>query len=509
MNCSRWVQMGMSFLVFATYATTGFAQNNTRGMLPTISGPIPQTPTSHAMNAAKYQLGPQDLDKYGYVEEEFLISGKADLYDEINGAISVKTSDAPYTSRILVRRPKDVSKFSGNIVVGPMNPSTHVDLVDAWQNDWRYITEHGDVYVGITAKPIAIQSLKKFDPERYGSLTMTDTSQGCGGNIPPASTPVAGMENGLIWDMLTQLGLLLKSDSTPLKGFEAQYLYMSGGSQTGAYTIRYINSFHKMAKLPNGKPVYDGYLPFISAGMAPINQCAVGTGGSNSITHDVGVPVIRIMSQTDFGGAPGSLGGGGALNARQPDSDDPKSPYRLYEVPGSSHVTLFGLGTFPRAEDFIKSGNTSFTYNCVEPQGIDGRINAYIFDGALSNLDRWVRTGVAPPKAPRIEVVGVSAINDEYGNMKGGVRTPDVDVPIAAYIATSTQKGSAGAGGGCNAMGHMVPFSPEDLKRLYPTHEDYVKKVNAEVDRMYSEGWFTKTDADQAKMDAANAHVPN
>jgi hypothetical protein len=507
MRSVRTARTALLLLGVGIHLMPALAQNS---VLPSVSGPIPQTATSHSMNAAMYELTPENLDKYGYIEEEFLISGKANIYDESNSAISVKASDAPYTSRILVRRPKDVSKFSGNIVVGPMNPSTNVDLVDPWMNNRRYITEHGDVYVGITAKPIAIQSLKKFDPERYGSLTMTDTSQGCKGDTSVFFTPVAGMENGLIWDMLTQLGLLLKSDSTPLKGFKAQYLYMSGGSQTGAYTIRYVNSFHKTAKLPNGKPVYDGYLPFIAAGMAPINQCArAARDSSDSITHDVGVPVIRIMSQTDFGGAPGSLGGGGALKLRQPDSDDPKSPYRLYEVPGTSHVTLFGLAAFPRAEDFVKSGNTPFLYNCAEPQGINGKMFAYIFDGALSNLDRWVRTGVAPPKAPRIEVVGVSAINDEYGNMKGGVRTPDVDVPIAAYIATSTQKGSAGAGGGCNAMGHMVPFSPEELKRLYPTHEDYVKKVNAEVDRMYSEGWFTKTDAAQAKMDAANAHVPN
>src|SRR3984885_8024458 len=507
MRSVRTAQTALLLLGLGIHLMPALAQNS---VLPSVSGPIPQTATSHPMNAAMYELTPEDLDKYGYIEEEFLISGKANIYDESNSAISVKASDAPYTSRILVRRPKDVSKFSGTIVVGPMNPSTNVDLVDPWMNNRRYITEHGDVYVGITAKPIAIQSLKKFDPERYGSLTMTDTSQGCKGDTSVFFTPVAGMENGLIWDMLTQLGLLLKSDSTPLKGFKAQYLYMSGGSQTGAYTIRYINSFHKMAKLPNGKPVYDGYLPFFAAVMAPINQCArAARVSSDSITHDVGVPVIRIMSQTDFGGAPGSLGGGGALNLRQPDSDDPKSPYRLYEVPGTSHVTLFGLAAFPRAEDFVKSGNTPFLYNCAEPEGINGKMFAYIFDGALSNLDRWVRTGVAPPKASRIEVVGVSAINDEYGNMRGGVRTPDVDVPIAAYIATSTQKGSAGAGGGCNAMGHMVPFSPEELKRLYPTHEDYVKKVNAEVDRMYSEGWLTKTDADQVKMDAANAHVPN
>jgi Alpha/beta hydrolase domain len=514
MKHSRKAKMWPLLLICGVCALRTPAQGDGGIPLPTISGPIPQTAASHAMNAAKYELVPEDLDKYGYVEEEYLVSGKANIYEEVGGAIRVKASGAPYTSRILVRRPKDSNKFSGNIILGPMNPSTNVDLVDPWMNNRRYITEHGDVYVGITAKPIAIQSLKRFDAQRYGSLTMTDTSQGCKGETSVFYTPVAGMENGLIWDMLTQLGALLKSDSTPLKGFKAQYLYMSGGSQTGAYTIRYVNTFHKMAKLADGRPVYDGYLPFIAAGVAPLNQCSpMEWGGRGSITQDAGVPVIRIMSQTDFGGAPSSLGGSAALAARQPDSDDPKGPYRLYEVPGTSHVTLFGLAAFPRPEDFVKSGNLPFTYNCAEPEGIDGRMFAYIFDGALANLDRWVRTGQAPPKASRIEVLGtppfISAVYDEHGNMKGGVRTPDVDVPVAAYVATSTQKGSAGSGGGCNAMGHIVPFSAKELKTLYPTHGDYVKKVDTEVDRMYQEGWLTKADADQIKMDADRAHVPD
>jgi hypothetical protein len=494
--------------------------------LPTVTGPIPVTATSHPMNAAAFELKPEDLSRYDYVEEEYLLSGKANVYNEdADGKISVKASDAPYTTRILVRRPRDRKKFSGSVVAGPMNPSTNVDLVDPWMNARRYITEHGDVYVGMTAKPVAIVSLKKFDPERYGTLTMTDPSPVSCPN-PAAGTaysylfaPVPGMENGLVWDMLSQLGALLKSDSTPLKGFKAQYLYMSGGSQTGGFTIRYINSFHQRAKLPNGKPIWDGYVPHIASGMWQINQCSAlpsMLGGepeagviSRNMTINVGVPVIRIMSQTDFGGAPHAMGGrGSGLRLRQPDSDDPRSPYRLYEVPGTSHVVLMGLDAFPRAEDMKKSGNQPFVYDCAEPVGIEGEMFTAIFDGAFANLDRWVRTGKVPPKADRITTEGDVGVYDEFGNMKGGVRTPDVDVPIGTYVETSTATKERGAGGGCNAMGHVNLFTAERLKQLYPTHADYLNKVDRDVDRMLAQGWLTASDAAQIKENAGKADVP-
>jgi hypothetical protein len=514
------------FSVFCFIPSSSIAQESRPVPLPSATGPIPVTATSHPMNAAAFELKPEDLSTYRYVEEEYFISGKANVYSEDeNGKISVKASDAPYTTRILVRRPRDPKKFSGNIVTGPMNPSTNVDLVDPWMNARRYITEHGDVYVGMTAKPVAVVSLKKFDAERYKLLTMTNPSSESCPN-PAAGTPtsivvepVPGMENGLVWDMLSQLGALLKSDSTPIKGFRAKYLYMSGGSQTGGFTIRYINSFHQRAKLPNGKPIYDGYVPFIASSMSPINQCSKSASMlsgepdpkiiSRNITTNAGVPVIRIMSQTDFGGASHGLGRRGfALRLRQPDSDDPNNPYRLYEVPGSSHVVLFGLDAFPRPEDMLKSGNQPFVYDCAEPVGIDGKMFAAIFDGAFANLDRWVRTGKVPPKADRITTEGDVGVYDEFGNMKGGVRTPDVDVPIGTYVETSSATKERGAGGGCNAMGHVNPFSAERLKQLYPTHADYVKKVDQNVDRMLSQGWLTESDAAQIKADAADADIP-
>ena len=83
---------------------------------------IPVTANSRPLMAADHTMQPVDLAKSGYVETEFLVSGTANVYDwAADGSISVKTPHAPYTGKILVRRPADPSKFSGTIVVELMN----------------------------------------------------------------------------------------------------------------------------------------------------------------------------------------------------------------------------------------------------------------------------------------------------------------------------------------------------------------------------------------------------
>src|SRR5690349_16898302 len=73
--------------------------------LTSVVGPIPQTEASHAFGGAAYALKPEDLGPQGYVEEEFFVSGKANVYDWPAGGAVVRTPDAPYTTRVLVRRP--------------------------------------------------------------------------------------------------------------------------------------------------------------------------------------------------------------------------------------------------------------------------------------------------------------------------------------------------------------------------------------------------------------------
>src|SRR5580700_11065882 len=88
--------------------------------VPKITGPIPMKSDSYPFLGAGHTLNPIDFTKAGYVEEEFLVSGSANVYDwAADGSLTVKVEKAPYTTRILVRRPARASRFSGNVVVEP------------------------------------------------------------------------------------------------------------------------------------------------------------------------------------------------------------------------------------------------------------------------------------------------------------------------------------------------------------------------------------------------------
>src|SRR6202012_3220019 len=110
--------------------------------------PVPITADSYPLLANSKTLDPSDLTKGGYVEEEFTLGGTANVYDwAADGTVSVKTPDAPYVTRILVRRPSNPSKFSGSVVVEIPNTARRFD----WSMMWGYVQdqvmEHGDAWV--------------------------------------------------------------------------------------------------------------------------------------------------------------------------------------------------------------------------------------------------------------------------------------------------------------------------------------------------------------------------
>ena len=92
--------------------------------------------------------------------------------------------------------------------------------------------------------------------------------------------------------------------------------------------------------------------------------------------------------------------------------------------------------------------------------------------------------------------------------MKGGVRTPYVDVPTATYYGTSTAAATDSTPPTCPITGHIIPFDHARLKQLYPTHEDYTRRVDADVDRLVSTGWVTRSDGERIKDEASHAAVP-
>lgn len=74
---------------------------------PTVTGPIPSTQGSQGRPQTDSAF---DLAPYGFVEEEYFLSGTAKTY-------GATPTTADYTTRMLVRRPADPKKFNGTVIV--------------------------------------------------------------------------------------------------------------------------------------------------------------------------------------------------------------------------------------------------------------------------------------------------------------------------------------------------------------------------------------------------------
>jgi hypothetical protein len=470
--------------------------------LPQVSAPLPVSATSYPFGAADHETVPEDLAKVGYVENEYLVSGKANVYDwPTTGPATVRTADAPYTTRMLVRRPARGRHFSGNVVVEMLNPSNRYDLNIGWAMMHRQLVHNGDAWIGITAKPIDVISLKSFDPQRYASLSFAnprplDDPLNCANpvtSVDPPDQRSRTTEDGLVWDIYSQVGAWLRSGarSNPL-AHRVKHAYGFGYSQTGGYLVDYINAINPRVVQTDGKPIYDAYIVAVAGGAfvgaVPLNQCQPSPPATDSRLkfQNVGVPVMRLMSQSDY------LFG---IDARQDDSDAPGDRFRHYEMAGAAHATPDELEFSAAPGDIIKAGRDVPPSSCNE--GPRSRFPSHIFfDAALRNLDAWVRHDIAPPHGELIDGI------DEFGNVVGGLRSPYLDVP------TSTWFGSSTGASFCFIAGHEVPFDSATLHRLYPSHGAYVGAVARDTARLVLGRYLTAYDGADIIREAAHAAVP-
>jgi hypothetical protein len=493
------------------------APASARTPIPRVSGPLPVSAASYPFGAADHQLVPQRLARVGYVEEEYLVSGNANVYRwPAPGPAVVRTPNAPYTTRVLVRRPAKDRRFSGNVVVEMLNPSNLFDLNIGWALSHEQFIRNGDAWVGITAKPIAVAALKAFDPARYGSLSFANPlplsdPRNCT-DIQTVVDPVAlrsrSTEDGLIWDINSQVGAWLRSgaESNPLASGSRKHrrrslverAYGFGYSQTGGYLVNYINAIHPRVVADDGRPIYDGYIVGVAGGAfvgaVPINQCepAPPTTDPRRQIRNAGVPVMRIMSQSDY-----LIG----IASRRPDGDTRADRFRHYEMAGAGHATPDELYYSAAPADIERAGRPVPPMSC--DQGPRSRFPSSIhFNAAFRNLDLWVRYGLRPPHASPITVVNGAPVLDAFGNVTGGLRSPYVDVPTSRWLGSSTGASF------CFIAGHEVPFDQATLERLYPTHRAYVRAVIRNVLGLVRERFLTGADGARLIREAVLADVP-
>ena len=123
--------------------------------VPSITGPIngpgrmyPDPAVSITPNAVK-------VEDFPYITEEYFVSGTI--------------ADAPYTTRIIVRRPRETKAFSGTVVAEALHAGGR-SLIFEWSR--QSILTRNHMFVEIVHSPANINLLKTFNAERYASLTI-------------------------------------------------------------------------------------------------------------------------------------------------------------------------------------------------------------------------------------------------------------------------------------------------------------------------------------------------
>ncbi|HEY4452790.1 MAG TPA: alpha/beta hydrolase domain-containing protein, partial [Pseudonocardiaceae bacterium] len=377
---------------------------------------------------------------------------------------------APYETRILVRRPTDPAKFNGTVVVEWLNVTTGADLDPDYLYDNAELLREGYAWVGVSAQAVGVNALRAIDPTRYAGLNH------------PGDT--------FSYDIYSQAARALLSETgvQPLGGLRPRALIADGESQSALRMTTYANAIQPVDHL------FDGFLIHSrSADAAPISQAPQTAQSGPDVAQDrtdLGVPVLAVETETDLFTAPLFY-----QQLRQPDS----ARFRLWELAGSSHVdaNMIALGGVEVGR-FVPIPPDS----CALPPNTDDE--NYLMDDALAQLDRWVRLGVPAVPAPRIEVDGATIVRDADGNALGGVRSPIVQAPTASHSGT----GNSGPSIECRLSGTTTPFTPSQLSAHYPTHAAHVAAVSVAALGDVARGYLLPVDAAEVIEAAGSAPVP-
>jgi hypothetical protein len=398
----------------------------------------------------------------GYVEDEYFLSGTATAYTSPtplggNGQwTATPGATAPFKTRVVVFRPAKKAKFNGTVVVEWLNVSGGVEAAADWIGMHTELTREGYGYVAVSAQFVGVEGgpplipgianlpLKGVDPVRYGSLSHPGDS--------------------FSYDIYSQAG---QAVSSIFKDVKVKRVIAVGESQSAFRMVTYVNAVHPLAG------VYDAFLihsrSSSGAALAEAPQAAIQPPSAVTIRTDIDVPVLTFQTETDLTFL-------NSVPSRQPDTDK----IRLWEVAGTAHadsytvsVGMTDTGTVAGAELAIV---TSPIPGQTCPFPINGGPQHFVLKGAIHALDRWARSGKPPASMPRLEVNPGSPVTlprDENGNVLGGIRTPQLDVPIAAFSGGG-QTGSII----CLLLGTTAPFDQAKLQSLYGSSKGYVKAFN-------------------------------
>jgi hypothetical protein len=402
-----------------------------------------------------------DMAAYGYVEEEYLVSGTARTY-------GAEPTTAPYTTRIIVRRPEHRRDFNGTAVVEWNNVTAQHDQTPDWFWTRPMVVREGYAYVIVSAQQAghccAPLSLITADPLRYRDLDHPGDAYS--------------------FDIFSQAANALRNPrgDDPMEGMRVRQVLAAGHSQSASRLHSYVTGVQPETGM------FDGFL--------------IDGGGSKTFPAEPDAPVLHVLEEWGM----------------TPSEPNVSENYRLWEVAGAAHADYWILRqqfdsperVAPRQPQNSRAwgdavdqvaGNYGYDLEPRQATCLGGGTmfpKRYAVSAALHQLDRWARTGQPAPEVPRVEFdESGDVVRDEHGNVVGGLRLPPVEVPIATYL-----------GDVCQLFGVTLPLDPATLHELYPTHDDYVQQMRAATERAVDQGVLLPADAEDLLRRAEGSNIP-
>lgn len=400
-------------------------------------------------DAKNIQVAAKDVyAKYNYEAREYVVSGTS------NGR--------PYKTRIVIRKPKDNSKFNGMILAESMHPSG---------NPWVF---HFVQVYAMTSGVIGLEMLTGASP----GLVASNEARYKDLNIP----------NGAANDIIAQVGALMKSNRSdnPLNGLAVRKMILTGSSASAGVAQQYLSNAHMAQRLADMKPIYDGFMPTSANGQIP--------------TLDVPTILVPTMRETFQG-----------RGTTQPDNDK----LRVYEFAGMAHIDSRVAGAY--YPDPCKHPISRYPLGAMMSVALD-KLFAWVDKGAVPpHADRYYVDFNPDNKSELDRANGTMHALDEYGNVKGGIRNTYVDVPTRSYHVPNegaeppvtnanpwiANRGAQGINQLCGLSNYEIALGKDLLKKLYKDPKGYQGRVAKRYDELVKAGWALPVYREMVMAEAA------
>ena len=430
-----------------------------------------------------------DFSGLGYREEEYFLEGIATKYrpragSELgqDGRWDVEPAGAaPYRTRYVVYRPADDSAFNGTVLVSWNNVSAGFD---SYTVDSAEILESGYAYVAVTAQRAGVHGmgeqpmgLIQTDPERYSTLSI--------------------LSDDYSFDIFTQAARTVSTERSrspidALDGLDVRHLVAFGGSQSASRLGAYINAVQPI------EGPFDAFLPYLYfGGGSPLEvENQVFNPGAEGMERP-SLPMIRCRIRDDLDTlvmvVNSEVEAISCYPVRQPDTER----YRCWEAAGTAHVSLQSMQK--RATEMGQDQGVALV---AALKGINEVPLNPVLESAYRHLQEWLETGKAPPAQPFIEFGGdpPDVVRDEHGIARGGIRLPQVEVPLATNSAIPAPNNPLGfLGGSC------IPFAPEKVIALYGGAEEYLAQFKQAARAAHEAGVILDRDIEPLVREAESA----